>query len=339
MKIVFGPVNSRRFGASLGVDLSPARKQCNFDCVYCELKPARPVPSAANAPKISEILEQVQAAFAKNSHFDFITLTANGEPSLYPQLSELVNTLNTIKLDKKLLILSNGTAVLSENARQALLGLDVVKFSLDSVVEKTFFKIDRALKSVNLAAMVVKMAEFRAEFSGQLVMEVLVVQGFNDSEAEFAALNEVFSRIKPDRIDISSIDRPSAYPVKAVSEQRLESLATLITAAPVLVAKRENKGFTKDKMTFSGDKIGFGENKFSEKINFSESKFDKKINFSDEKIDFSEDELLKMLSLRPQSEFDIEAKFSEISKKNLRNLLENSKILVQELAGVKFYRA
>ena len=321
MKIVFGPVNSRRFGASLGVDLSPARKQCNFDCVYCELKPARPTPSAANAPKISEILEQVQAAFAKNLHFDFITLTANGEPSLYPHLSQLVNALNAIKRDKKLLILSNGTAVLQECASKALLGLDVVKFSLDSAVEKTFFRIDRALKSVDLAAMVAKMAEFRAEFSGQLVMEVLVVHGFNDSEAEFAALNEAFSRIKPDRIDISSIDRPSAYPVKAVSEQRLESLATLITAAPVLVAKRENNDYAKDKMTLSGDKMDFIENKFSEKI------------------DFTEDELLKMLALRPQSEFDIEAKFSEFSKKNLQKLLENSKIYTQNLAGVKFYRA
>ena len=140
MKIVFGPVNSRRFGASLGVDLSPAFKQCNFDCVYCELKPARPTPSAANAPKISEILEQVQAAFAKNLHFDFITLTANGEPSLYPRLSQLVNALRAIKRDKKLLILSNGTAVLQERASKVLLGLDVVKFSLDSVVEKTFFR-------------------------------------------------------------------------------------------------------------------------------------------------------------------------------------------------------
>ena len=35
---VFGPINSRRFGRSLGVDLSPNIKQCNFDCLYCEIQ-------------------------------------------------------------------------------------------------------------------------------------------------------------------------------------------------------------------------------------------------------------------------------------------------------------
>ena len=38
MQIIFGPVQSRRFGESLGVDLSPQIKQCNYDCLYCELK-------------------------------------------------------------------------------------------------------------------------------------------------------------------------------------------------------------------------------------------------------------------------------------------------------------
>ncbi|MCC9512408.1 radical SAM protein, partial [Campylobacter jejuni] len=37
MKILFVPVSSRRFGISLGIDLRNSKKQCNFDCVYCEL--------------------------------------------------------------------------------------------------------------------------------------------------------------------------------------------------------------------------------------------------------------------------------------------------------------
>ena len=324
MKIIFGPVNSRRFGASLGVDLSPAHKQCNFDCVYCELRPASPVPRSINTPAVAEVVKEVQTAIDKGLEFDFITLTANGEPTLYPHLKELVSALNLIKKDKKLLILSNGTGVLDEGKCKAMLELDVVKFSLDSAVEKTFFRVDKALKSINLAKMIDKMAEFKSIFKGQLVMEVLVVQGLNDNEAEFKALNLAFSRIKPDRVDISSIDRPSAYPVKPVSNEVLENLASCITSVPVLVAKRENNGFSKDKMALNADKI-------DKKTNFSEDKFN-------EKIDFSESELLKMLTLRPQSEFDINEKFSELSKKNLQNLLERSKIWVDELAGVKFYR-
>lgn len=299
MSIIFGPVNSRRFGLSLGVDLSPKIKQCNFDCVYCELKAAKPVFAAQNVPSVEEVVNGVKEALSQKGQFSFITITANGEPSLYPHLYELVKALNLIKQDKKLLILSNGTGVLDEFKFKAILGFDVVKFSLDSAVKSTFFKIDRAVKSINLEQMIDKMSEFKALFKGELVMEVLVVQGFNDSELEFKALNEAFARIKPDRVDISSIDRPSAYPVKAVREEKLQSLAKLITAVPVLVPKRH---------------------------------------FTRQNLDFSEKELLKMLTLRPQSEFDIE-NFSPSSKTNLQNLLKNSLIFTQELAGVKFYRA
>lgn len=299
MSIIFGPVNSRRFGLSLGVDLSPKIKQCNFDCVYCELKAAKPIFAAQNVPSVEEVVNGVKEALSQKGQFSFITITANGEPSLYPHLNELVKALNLVKQDKKLLILSNGTGVLDELKFKAILGFDVVKFSLDSAVKSTFFKIDRAIKSINLEQMIDKMSEFKALFKGELVMEVLVVQGFNDNELEFKALNEAFAKIKPDRVDISSIDRPSAYPVKAVSEEKLQSLAKLITAVPVLVPKRH---------------------------------------FTRQNLDFSEKELLKMLSLRPQSEFDIE-NFSPSSKTNLQNLLKNSLIFTQELAGVKFYRA
>lgn len=299
MSIIFGPVNSRRFGLSLGVDLSPKIKQCNFDCVYCELKAAKPIFAAQNVPSVEEVVNGVKEALSQKGQFSFITITANGEPSLYPHLDELVKALNLVKQDKKLLILSNGTGVLDELKFKAILGFDMVKFSLDSAVKSTFFKIDRAVKSINLEQMIDKMSEFKALFKGELVMEVLVVQGFNDSELEFKALNEAFARIKPDRVDISSIDRPSAYPVKAVREEKLQSLAKLITAVPVLVPKRH---------------------------------------FTRQNLDFSEKELLKMLTLRPQSEFDIE-NFSPSSKTNLQNLLKNSLIFTQELAGVKFYRA
>lgn len=298
MNVIFGPVNSRRFGLSLGVDLSPARKQCNFDCVYCELKLAKPVLLSQNAPSVDEVVSQVQNAFDKGLEFDFITLTANGEPSLYPHLKELVKSLNAIKKEKKLLILSNGTGVLDECAFEAMLGLDVAKFSLDSAVERIFFRVDRAHKSINLQKMIEKMAEFRAKFRAQLVMEVLVVQGLNDNELEFKALNEAFLRIKPDRVDIGTIDRPSAYPVRAVSEQTLEKLSKFITSAPVLLPKRH---------------------------------------CSVKSVDFSEDELLKILALRPQSELDIKA-MSQNSKALLQKMLESSKIRVVELAGVKFYR-
>ncbi|MGI7918710.1 radical SAM protein [Campylobacter jejuni] len=299
MKILFGPVSSRRFGRSLGIDLSPSKKQCNFDCVYCELDPKKAQEKQDEIISIDKIISEVKAMLEKNVEFDFLTLTANGEPSLYPYLNELILSLRSIAKDKKLLILSNGTAVLDEDKFNALLKLDVVKFSLDSAVAKTFYRIDRALKNINLEKMIEKMADFRARFNGDLIMEILVVKDLNDNEEEFKALNQALKKIMPSRVDLSTIDRPPAYAVKKVSEEKLLELSKLIDSTPVLLAKRHYEG---------------------------------------EKLSFNEEELLKMLHLRSQSEIDIEVKFDEQSKTLLNQLIKEKKVKILDLAGVKFYK-
>ncbi|EOH6650603.1 radical SAM protein [Campylobacter jejuni] len=299
MKILFGPVSSRRFGRSLGIDLSPSKKQCNFDCVYCELDPKKAQEKQDEIISIDKIISEVKTMLEKNVEFDFLTLTANGEPSLYPYLNELILSLRSIAKDKKLLILSNGAAVLDEDKFNALLKLDVVKFSLDSAVTKTFYRIDRALKNIDLEKMIEKMADFRARFNGDLIMEILVVKDLNDNEEEFKALNQALKKIMPLRVDLSTIDRPPAYAVKKVSEEKLLELSKLIDSTPVLLAKRHYEG---------------------------------------EKLSFNEEELLKMLHLRSQSEIDIEVKFDEQSKTLLNQLIKEKKIKILDLAGVKFYK-
>lgn len=300
MKILFGPVSSRRFGRSLGIDLSPSKKQCNFDCVYCELDPKKAQEKQDEIISIDKIISEVKVVLEKNVEFDFLTLTANGEPSLYPHLNELILSLRSIAKDKKLLILSNGAAVLDEDKFNALLKLDVVKFSLDSAVAKTFYRIDRALKNIDLEKMIEKMADFRARFNGDLIMEILVVKDLNDNEEEFKALNQALKKIMPSRVDLSTIDRPPAYAVKKVSEEKLLELSKLIDSTPVLLAKRH---------------------------------------YESEKLSFNEEELLKMLHLRSQSEIDIEAKFDEQSKTLLNQLIKEKKVKILDLAGVKFYKA
>ncbi|EAI7316331.1 radical SAM protein [Campylobacter jejuni] len=299
MKILFGPVSSRRFGRSLGIDLSPSKKQCNFDCVYCELDPKKAQEKQDEIISIDKIISEVKVMLEKNVEFDFLTLTANGEPSLYPYLNELILSLRSIAKDKKLLILSNGTAVLDEDKFNTLLKLDVVKFSLDSAVAKTFYRIDRALKNIDLEKMIEKMADFRARFNGDLIMEILVVKDLNDNEEEFEALNQALKKIMPLRVDLSTIDRPPAYAVKKVSEEKLLELSKLIDSTPVLLAKRHYEG---------------------------------------EKLSFNEEELLKMLHLRSQSEIDIEVKFDEQSKTLLNQLIKEKKVKILDLAGVKFYK-
>lgn len=299
MQIVFGPVSSRRFGISLGVDLSPAQKCCNFDCVYCELTAAKPVAAIENPPSVEQVIAEVKAALAAHPHIDVITLTANGEPTLYPDLAGLVSELNLIKGRAKTLILSNGSGVLDPKIYEALKGLDIVKFSLDSTVQKTFARIDRSGEKIGVGELVAAMVKFRQKFKGELVLEILVVKGLNDTKAEFEALNAAINQILPARVDISTIDRPPAYPVKGVSRELLCELAQQISGVPCVIASAK---------------------------------------YGDEKFELSKEELLELVKRRPQSESDVTNSFSESSKQNLHELLADGKIKIVEAAGTKFYR-
>ena len=299
MQIVFGPVSSRRFGVSLGVDLSPAQKCCNFDCVYCELTAAKPVAVIENPPSVEQVIAEVKTALAVHPHIDVITLTANGEPTLYPDLAGLVSELNLIKGHAKTLILSNGSGALDPKICEALKGLDIVKFSLDSAVQQTFARIDRSGANIDVGELVAAMAKFRREFKGELVLEILVVKGLNDTKAEFEALNAAINQILPARVDISTIDRPPAYPVKGVSRELLYELAQQISGVPCVIASAK---------------------------------------YGDEKFELSKEELLELVKRRPQSESDVTNSFSESSKLNLQELLTDEKIKIVDAAGTKFYR-
>lgn len=297
--IVFGPINSRRFGMSLGVDLSPKQKSCNFDCVYCELKGAKPVEEIENPPSIDGIISALKEALKVHQNIDVITLTANGEPTLYPHLKELIVKVNEIKGKAKTLILSNGSGVRDQKICEALKGLDIVKFSLDSAVQSTFKKIDRNKSGIEVNELIKAMAKFRKEFKGELVLEILVVAGFNDKEEESIALNEAINEIAPHRVDVGTIDRPPAYNVKGVETSRLEELASKINGVPVTIAR-------------------------AHKI--------------EQKYEFSKSEILAMLERRPQTTANVEENFSEHSKQILNKLLQDGAVYQADVAGIKFYK-
>ncbi|WP_103567299.1 radical SAM protein [Campylobacter concisus] len=297
--IVFGPINSRRFGMSLGIDLSPKQKSCNFDCVYCELKGAKPVEEIENPPSVSEIISALKEALKVHQNIDAITLTANGEPTLYPHLKELIVKVNEIKGRAKTLILSNGSGARDQKICEALQGLDIVKFSLDSAVQSTFKKIDRNKSGIEINELIKAMAKFRKEFKGELVLEILVVAGFNDKEEEFIVLNKAINEIAPHRVDVGTIDRPPAYNVKGVDASRLEELASKINGVPVTIAR-------------------------AHKI--------------EQKYEFSKSEILAMLERRPQTAANVEENFSEHSKQILNKLLQEGAVYQTDVAGVKFYK-
>ncbi len=297
-KYIFGPIQSRRFGLSLGIDLSPEHKSCNFDCLYCELKPAKVTDSITNPPLVTSVISEVKEALQEYQNIDVITITANGEPTLYPYLDTLVDELNNIKKDKKLLILSNASTISDLKIQEIIKKIDIVKLSLDCATAKCFKKIDRPIQNISIENIINSLITFRNKFHNTLILEILVVLGVNDKTEEFKALKKVLDKINPDRIDLGTIDRPPAYDVKGVSIEKLKELREYLGKHNVSIIHKEKPK---------------------------------------SRVDFSREEILSTIKRRPQSEADIEYLFSKKSKENLISLEKDKKITQKNIAGVIFY--
>lgn len=297
--IIFGPIPSRRFGISLGIDLSPSKKQCNFDCLYCELEGAKTVDKMDTFPSVDEIIKAIKESFKNHPKIDVITITCNGEPTLYPKLNKLIDEINKIKGETKTLILSNGSTIYKKEIFEALLKIDIVKLSLDCISEKCFKKLDRQNKSVEIEKIVPSMIEFSQKTKKDFVLEILFVKNVNDNEEELNLLYEAIILINPKRIDIGTIDRPPAYKVNPVSYEFLEDVANKFRGLNVnIVFKNRPKQI----------------------------------------ISYNKEEILSMINRRPLTIEDIENMFDNQSKFFLEELIRNQEIGLVDNAGIKFYK-
>ena len=222
---------------SLGVDLSPSAKQCNFDCLYCELAPMLTVESQSITIEVQSIIEELKKHL--DEKIDVITLTANGEPTLYPKLNELIDEIDKIKKETQTLILTNSATLVDSKVFASLLKLDQVKLSLDAVSPDIFKKIDRPHESIKIDDVVSCVREFSKVYTGKLFIEILFVYGINDTKEEIQKLNDVLLDITCERIDLGTIDRPPAYPVTGISYKELFEASQLFDSSlPIHIASR-----------------------------------------------------------------------------------------------------
>ncbi len=300
MPIIFGPINSRRFGKSLGIDLSPSKKQCNFDCLYCELEPAKTMGAYEDVVSVEEVMEALNGVLAEHQDIDVLTVTANGEPTLYPYLSQLMDEINRVKGDIKTLILSNASNIYKPETQNALMKFDSVKLSLDCATSRCLKRLDRANKGIDVEQIKEGMLTFKEKFSKPLIIEILMVKGINDTKEEIEALNSYLLKLNPTRIDIGTIDRPPAYPVEGLSYEEILERSTWFDASlPIYIAHRQ---------------------KLSAKAS-----------------SYSNEDILETIKKRPLTPEDIEVLFDSPSKEQLQILVKEEKIKKETYGDYDFF--
>jgi wyosine [tRNA(Phe)-imidazoG37] synthetase (radical SAM superfamily) len=207
-KYLFGPVPSRRLGISLGVDLIP-HKVCSFNCVYCECGRTLTLTTERKEyVPADEVMNELKDYLSVNPSPDYITFSGAGEPTLNSRFGEVLCFIKERWPDIPLAVLTNGSLLHDAAVREELMAADVVLPSLDAAVERTFRRIDRPSREVKLDEYINGLAAFGKAFKGRVWLEVFIIPGLNDDAENLTALKKALVRIKPDSIQLNTLDRP-----------------------------------------------------------------------------------------------------------------------------------
>lgn len=238
-KYLFGPVSSRRLGVSLGIDCIRA-KTCNLDCVYCECG-ATTILTNERREYVSPsgVLNELADFLRNRPHLNYITFGGSGEPTLNSAIGEIVRAVKKEHPVYKTALLTNGTLLSMPEVRESIMPFDCVLPSLDAVSEKAFRTVNRPHGALRLEEIIKGLETFSRQYKGIFLLEVFIVPFINDSPEELALLKEVLGRIRLDRVQLNSLDRPGTCSfVEPATPERLRKIASFLLPLPVEIISR-----------------------------------------------------------------------------------------------------
>jgi wyosine [tRNA(Phe)-imidazoG37] synthetase (radical SAM superfamily) len=236
--ITYGPIVSRRFGISLGINLlPPGRKVCSFNCVYCQYSWTEPLRSyeglAWPGPEAVGNAVTAEIATLRNAGVEIaqLTMAGHGEPTLHPQFANVVSLLRAVR-DEHLPgvpigILSNSTTAHIPAVRDALMRLDERNMKLDAgrqeelrQVNATSASIDQIVEGLAALSDVCIQAMFVRDSRGRID---------NTTPEAVAAWVAALDRIRPRSVQIYTIARaPALATLQPVPAGDLHAIAARV---------------------------------------------------------------------------------------------------------------
>lgn len=224
-RYLYGPVPSRRFGRSLGVDLTPL-KTCCQDCVFCQLGPTtnKTVERREYVPT-EAVLAELKQWLASGGWADYITLSGSGEPTLHSRFGEILEFIRS-NTDIPPALLTNGALLYLPEVREAASAARVVKVSVSAWDQVSFEWVNRPHSYLRFAQVIRGLKLFRDTYRGHLWIEVFLVQGMNTLNAVVDRLAQITKDLTPDRIHLNTAVRsPAEAFVQPLSTERMRALS------------------------------------------------------------------------------------------------------------------
>ncbi|HUL40194.1 MAG TPA: radical SAM protein [Methanomassiliicoccales archaeon] len=219
----FGPVQSRRFGSSLGLNTVPM-KTCDYSCVYCQLGPTihRTIERACyyRPQKVVEALRE--CLDRARSEPDYVTFIGEGEPTLAANLGEIVAKSREVWKGKKALV-TNGSLLHLPEVRESVKDFDVVSPTVSGADAFVFKRIHRPHPRISFDLVIQGLLELGDVYDGSIWPEVMLVKDYNDSDRSIEGIGEILKKMAPDKVFVSVPTRPPARKgVEPAGERAIE---------------------------------------------------------------------------------------------------------------------
>jgi wyosine [tRNA(Phe)-imidazoG37] synthetase (radical SAM superfamily) len=239
--IIYGPINSRRLGRSLGINILPLKKKvCTFNCVYCQYGWTRTdaQEELQNSHWITaeQVLQAVEEGLRTCSPLpDFLTFSGNGEATMHPDFPQIVDGLieirDRISPNTKTAILSNSTLINESKVRKAIDKIEYKIMKLDAGTTEIYNRINRPCIPVQLEEIVAGLKSMK-----DIIIQTMWVGGAegNYTPDHIPHWLEKVKSISPTFVQLYSLDR--GYPsrnIEKVSKESLLDIKEMVTKAGI----------------------------------------------------------------------------------------------------------
>ncbi|RLI07643.1 hypothetical protein DRO32_03550 [Candidatus Bathyarchaeota archaeon] len=238
--IVYGPIISWRLGRSLGIDPILPPKVCTFDCIYCQLgrtknKVASPAEFKPRAgvedltKSLEEALRGIDVRF-----LDYVTFSGCGEPTLHPELGEMIEAVRELCPSVPIAILTNSSLFWLDEVADAVRKADLVVAKLDAADPRLMREINRPAEGLELEMILEGLREVGKKAGGRLAIQSMFLRAhgrpLNTGERELELLVEALRPIGPYQIQVNTPTRPPAEAyVEALTGDELRAVADFLS--------------------------------------------------------------------------------------------------------------
>jgi wyosine [tRNA(Phe)-imidazoG37] synthetase (radical SAM superfamily) len=232
--IVSGPQKNSRFQDHIEINILPEEtKVCSYNCPYCNLGLTNirlgDIKKSIPLPDEDRIDQSLRDVFRNNPGLtiDNIVISGNGDPSLHPDLSEIIDKLLVAKTDlfpdTPILFLTNGANLSQRKIAMAVNKLDGVLVKMDAGNDRMQKAVNDPLVRVSVSKIINSLRPIK-----NLSIQSLFTRGSvdNTQHTHIEEWIEAIALIKPLRVQLlTSSESPADSSIEPVSKDDLEVIA------------------------------------------------------------------------------------------------------------------